>query len=308
MGKITDYPVVTTTASNDVLLLDGNTGTRIISMANFSKEAVRTGSARSTISGNLNNATDPGIYWCNMDNCTNRPTGVTSYGYLEVWRSSSGTYFQRFTEYSTGISYFRGYTNSQWYSWACRNTLQALSTHGGFSGNLNTVNEPGVYWVNLADCTNGPLASGNGYLEVWRASSLTWFQRFTRWMSAGGPEVAIRVWSNGDSKFMPWTWDSPPAVSGTEYLTSERWNGNALYTKLISCGALPVKTTKEVAHGISGITSVVRAEGTMSNGRTLPFDNGTLSALVSADKTSIIISTNFESSATAQVRIWYTKD
>lgn len=263
---------------------------------------------RGTYTGDLNSVTETGAYWVDLSNCTGGPGVMSGYGYLEVWKTSNSAYFQRFTIYSTGVSYFRAYTNGQWYDWVCQNTLQSLSTHGTYSGNLNALNAPGVYWVDLSSCTNGPLSSGYGYVEVWRASSLTWFQRFTRWLGTGGPEIAIRVWSNNDSKFMDWGWDSPPMVAGTEYLTTERRSGKAVYTKIVSCGILPVKTTKEVSHGCSGIVNVIRAEGSMSNGRTVPFNNGTLKAEVSADKNSIIISTNFESSATAQVQIWYTKD
>lgn len=56
--------------------------------------------------------------------------------------------------------------------------LRALINGGkGFTGDLNTLTDTGVYWINLSDCTNGPASSGYGTMEV--ISYETILQRFT---------------------------------------------------------------------------------------------------------------------------------
>ena len=54
----------------------------------------------------------------------------------------------------------------------------------------------------------------------------------------------------------PWEWDNPPMVPGVEYRTTERWDGKAVYTKLIDFGALPNATSKIINHGLGDITTL----------------------------------------------------
>lgn len=57
-------------------------------------------------------------------------------------------------------------------------SLCALINGGrGFTGDLNTLTDTGVYWINLSDCTNGPASSGYGTMEV--ISYEVFLQRFT---------------------------------------------------------------------------------------------------------------------------------
>lgn len=46
-----------------------------------------------------------------------------------------------------------------------------------FTGDLNTLTDTGVYWINLSNCTNGPASSGYGTMEV--ISYEVFLQRFT---------------------------------------------------------------------------------------------------------------------------------
>lgn len=46
-----------------------------------------------------------------------------------------------------------------------------------FTGDLNTLTDTGVYWINLSNCTNGPASSGYGTMEV--ISYEVVLQRFT---------------------------------------------------------------------------------------------------------------------------------
>ena len=54
-----------------------------------------------------------------------------------------------------------------------------------------------------------------------------------------------------------WEWENPPMAVGTEYRTTERWNGKAVYTKLIDLGALPNNSEKNVVHGIANLENAL---------------------------------------------------
>jgi hypothetical protein len=58
-------------------------------------------------------------------------------------------------------------------------------------------------------------------------------------------------------------WLNPPMVVGTEYRTTERYNGKVVYTKSVSFGTMPnsTNTSKKVEHKISGITAIVAQWG-----------------------------------------------
>lgn len=56
--------------------------------------------------------------------------------------------------------------------------LRALINGGRkFTGDINTLTDTGVYWINLSNCTNGPASSGYGTMEV--ISYEVFLQRFT---------------------------------------------------------------------------------------------------------------------------------
>ena len=57
-------------------------------------------------------------------------------------------------------------------------SLRALINGGSqFTGDINTLTDTGVYWINLSNCTNGPASSGYGTMEV--ISYEVFLQRFT---------------------------------------------------------------------------------------------------------------------------------
>ena len=45
-----------------------------------------------------------------------------------------------------------------------------------------------------------------------------------------------------------WEWVNPPMARGTEYRTTERWNGSVVYTKLVDCGLSA--SSKTVSSGV----------------------------------------------------------
>lgn len=66
-------------------------------------------------SGNLNDLAIIGTYWINLSNCQNGPSG-SGWGTMEVTGSTTNNYLQRFTFYM-GMTYYRTFTNGQWYDW-----------------------------------------------------------------------------------------------------------------------------------------------------------------------------------------------
>lgn len=66
-------------------------------------------------SGNLNDLAVIGSYWINLSNCQNGPSS-SGYGTMEVTRSTTNNYLQRFTFYM-GMTYYRTFTNGRWYDW-----------------------------------------------------------------------------------------------------------------------------------------------------------------------------------------------
>jgi hypothetical protein len=69
-----------------------------------------------------------------------------------------------------------------------------------------------------------------------------------------------------DGTWQPWEWVNPPMVLGTEYRTTERFNGKAVYAKLFDIGELPTNSYKKVAHGLTK-TAVVSLYGASTNGK-----------------------------------------
>lgn len=76
-----------------------------------------------------------------------------------------------------------------------KSSYASLAGRGGASGNLNSVKDAGIYWVNLSDCTNGPASSGYGFLEVLKAGKTygSIMQRFTIYNTGA---VSVRVFVN----------------------------------------------------------------------------------------------------------------
>lgn len=104
--------------------------------------------------------------------------------------------------------------------------------------------------------------------------------------------------------------------STSEVNTGAKWvDGSAIYKKTINFGALPNATTKTVAHGISGLSQVVRLEGIISRpgGVYSPAPFVSYSSIsdqieLSVHNTEVLASTGYDwSTSTAYITIYYTK-
>lgn len=104
---------------------------------------------------------------------------------------------------------------------------------------------------------------------------------------------------------------NPPMNVGTEYATTEYYNGKTVYKKLVDFGALPSSATKSVAHGIPSLFAEampVSIEVFTSSGsvfQQFPFINnaGSVVGKVHLTATSIVIITVSDVSAYTNTKV-----
>lgn len=104
---------------------------------------------------------------------------------------------------------------------------------GTYVGDLNSLDIPlnSVAWCEKDTCTNAPTSTAF-YLETWGSQANV---RFQRCISTEGT-TCQRMYFN--SAWTEWDWFNPWQANGSEARTAERWNGRAVYTMIVNCGAL----------------------------------------------------------------------
>ena len=172
---------------------------------------------------------------------------------------------------------------------------------------LDSLSKPGFFYTDN-EMTIAGFTSTRWWMDVSAYGEGAYFatQRISTFYSGNG-YVLERHRVNGT--WEEWGWKNPPMVAGTEYRTTERWQGKAVYTKMVSFGTLPNNANKTVAHG-TGATKMLRVAGTFSNETiTLPYHYNGSSADIFVNTTHIYAVTNYNASGhSAYVQIWYTKD
>ena len=110
-------------------------------------------------------------------------------------------------------------------------------------------------------------------------------------------------------------WENPPMSAGTEYRTTARWQGKAVYTKLVDCGTLPNSTAAYINDIFDSVpTNIISIDGIMSNSNgsdILPMSAcvNVTDIWVNRNSKYFGIKTNSDMSAyTGNVIIKYTKD
>jgi hypothetical protein len=123
---------------------------------------------------------------------------------------------------------------------------------------LNNYTKGGCYaWEGSA--TNEPFMWG--YMEVipFSTGEGAW-QIATGLMGNMLGCVAQRVCHSWGT-WEPWEYVNPPMILGEEYRTTERWNGKAVYTKLVNIGTLPNTAICQTDMGIpSNSTRIIGVE------------------------------------------------
>lgn len=125
------------------------------------------------------------------------------------------------------------------------------------SNDLNELqNKSGWYYWSTSAPLNAPTTDGSTPITFATLLSCGWTQLA---FVAGTKSILTRTIASG--VWSPWEWVTPPMQLGVEYRTAERYNGKPVYAKLVNCGACPVGSAKNTAHGISDVDKVVRCYG-----------------------------------------------
>jgi hypothetical protein len=161
-----------------------------------------------------------------------------------------------------------------------------------------TLNEPTSVFVRVA-ITNGAETNTTLEIQLEEGTTATTYE----------PYVEEGIYVDGEELYNP--------NNSEKYSTSEikigTWiDGKTLYRKVVNIGALPNSSTKQVAHNISNMGSVVSLRGMVTDGRffPIPYCATTNAYAISlfADKTNITVITGSDrSSVTGFAIIEYTK-
>lgn len=161
-------------------------------------------------SGNLNDLAIIGTYWINLSNCQNGPSG-SGWGTMEVTRSTTNNYLQRFTFYM-GMTYYRTFTNGRWYDWRALPNAHTAETlwEGSLKNGTATIANGAKYAYLIV----GGWAGSNED-AVTQIIPVGWgtHMRLTsadKWLAyqcdSSEPNASIRILSNPYDGAITWVW------------------------------------------------------------------------------------------------------
>lgn len=161
-------------------------------------------------SGNLNDLATIGSYRINLSNCQNGPSS-SGYGTMEVTRSTTNNYLQRFTFYM-GMTYYRTFTNGRWYDWRALPNAHTAETlwEGSLKNGTATIANGAKYAYLIV----GGWAGSNED-AVTQIIPVGWgtHMRLTsadKWLAyqcdSSEPNASIRILSNPYDGAITWVW------------------------------------------------------------------------------------------------------
>ncbi|WP_417402915.1 DUF859 family phage minor structural protein [Hominenteromicrobium sp.] len=161
-------------------------------------------------SGNLNDLAIIGSYWINLSNCQNGPSS-SGWGTMEVTRSTTSNYLQRFTFYM-GMTYYRTFTNGQWYDWRALPNAHTAETlwEGSLKNGTATIANGAKYAYLIV----GGWAGSNED-AVTQIIPVGWgaHMRLTsadKWLAyqcdSSGSNASIKILSNPSGGSIAWVW------------------------------------------------------------------------------------------------------
>lgn len=161
-------------------------------------------------SGNLNDLAVIGSYLINLSNCQNGPSS-SGYGTMEVTRSTTNNYLQRFTFYM-GMTYYRTFTNGRWYDWRALPNAHTAETlwEGSLKNGTATIANGAKYAYLIV----GGWAGSNED-AVTQIIPVGWgtHMRLTsadKWLAyqcdSSEPNASIRILSNPYDGAITWVW------------------------------------------------------------------------------------------------------
>lgn len=161
-------------------------------------------------SGNLNDLATIGSYWINLSNCQNGPSS-SGYGTMEVTRSTTNNYLQRFTFYM-GMTYYRTFTNGRWYDWRALPNAHTAETlwEGSLKNGTATIANGAKYaylivggWARSnEDAVTQIIPVGWGtHMRLTSADKWLAYQ-----CDSSEPNASIRILSNPYDGAITWVW------------------------------------------------------------------------------------------------------
>jgi len=184
--------------------------------------------------------------------------------------------------------------------------LFSLNTEEEFEAKISeiynsmTYNTRRLFVVNL-DNSGTEVLKGSWFVEIVRFTINYGYVKITN------ENYGNMIRRNRSGEWHDWESETPPAMFGVEYRTTERWNGAVVYTKFIDCGKL--KNGAFIA-APEGATRIVRYSGSFG-----PFlmpvgekGESNYSYLVSAfPDVGLTLKCNGVGDYTTYVQIWYIK-
>ena len=161
-------------------------------------------------SGNLNDLAIIGTYWINLSNCQNGPSG-SGWGTMEVTRSTTSNYLQRFTFYM-GMTYYRTFTNGRWYDWRALPNAHTAETlwEGSLKNGTATIANGAKYaylivggWVGSnEDAVTQIIPVGWGtHMRLTSADKWLAYQ-----CDSSGSNASLTILSNPSGGSIAWVW------------------------------------------------------------------------------------------------------
>ena len=161
-------------------------------------------------SGNLNDLAVIGSYWINLSNCQNGPSS-SGYGTMEVTRSTTNNYLQRFTFYM-GMTYYRTFTNGRWYDWRALPNAHTAETlwEGSLKNGTATIANGAKYaylivggWAGSSeDAVTQIIPVGWGtHMRLTSADKWLAYQ-----CDSSGANASITILSNPSGGSIAWVW------------------------------------------------------------------------------------------------------
>jgi hypothetical protein len=224
--------------------------------------------------GDANTLTAQG--WYRLESGTTNGVGESAAMRVDGYSSTDLTQ----TAYTrTGLIKQRTCKSGTWSAWVdCSPSAFAPAGYGlgGYakmitnSYNLDLICQCGWYRWDASVPANAPKFHNNNntycYMFVYGDSADAFTQVvYSAHNDARGVSLT-RSFTNGITD--GWEWVNPPMIIGTEYRTTERWNGKPVHTKLIDFGALPNATSGYAYNVIPAEAELVSVNGYIKNSST----------------------------------------
>lgn len=164
--------------------------------------------------------------------------------------------------------------------------------NGFYRSNKNTPDGDGNYWHGIVVNYSGALCNQ----LVWK----TW-----------GNTVIMATRKITDTTHEEWEYINPPMVKGVQYRTTERYNGEPVYTILIDGGAIPHNSTKTVSYGVNP-KSIVKFAADFGSGTFPRFSGAGASPNLTASawqRDFQVITTGMSEAMSGKItaQLWYTR-